>query len=130
MFLFQNQRHAERFSRSDSSGSARPRWRRISAALAFAALADTDAADVDVAVLRALIEEFGGEGTGATLGRRLAELTGWPEARSPRWLRGVLGRLEACGAVTLEPVDGAEVIARISAHGVAQAYDGAPVPRL
>jgi hypothetical protein len=73
-------------------------------------------------VLRSLIEELGGEATATHLSEALA-----PELRvEGSWLRDTLGDLDGRGAVTLEDMDGTDVIVRITGTGVDLAYGQLP----
>lgn len=76
-------------------------------------------------VLQVLIEELGGEATAASLRARL--LLRDPGARteplSGTWLRSVLGDLDVSGAMTLEDMDGDDVIVRITRAGAGMAYE-------
>jgi hypothetical protein len=71
-------------------------------------------------VLRILIEAFGGEVASSTLRLRLARME---KAKPELWLRRILDDLERCGALTLEDVNGTDVIVRILPLGGALAYD-------
>lgn len=75
------------------------------------------------AVLRTLIEEFGGEAVSSALRRRLVQMGSWSVTKSDDRVRRILGDLEQCGALTLEDANGADVIARIEPVGVTLAYD-------
>ena len=123
LFSHTFQRGAERLSRhlshSPSTASLRVPARAQSPG-DFAALGDVAERTF---VLRTLIEEFGGEAVSSTLRRRLVRLVRWKEAKSDFWMRVILGELEHCGALTLEEVNGTEVIARIQPVGVILAYD-------
>ena len=87
----------------------------------------TPAYSVDemASVLRLLIEGFGGEATSTALMRHSAfgrrSLCG-NDTTSASWLGRILGKLADCGAITLDDLDEADVIARIAPHGVVLAY--------
>ncbi|WP_395543332.1 hypothetical protein [Neotabrizicola sp. sgz301269] len=79
----------------------------------------------DVRLLRVLIEEFGGEAYGAALDRYLAQraaVTGQVLSSSTRSL---LTELALQGALTLESIADAEIVARILPQGASLAYDPA-----
>ena len=82
-----------------------------------------DHLEAHTAVLRVLIEDFGGEAVSSALRRRLVEVVSWKQARSGLWLLGILLDLERCRAVMLEDGNGPDVIARILPDGVDLAYD-------
>jgi hypothetical protein len=77
-------------------------------------------------ILQVLIEDFGGEATSASLRRRIdndSPPITTDEANHCTDMRAALKRLESCGALTLEDLDGIEVIARIADIGTIIAYD-------
>lgn len=79
----------------------------------------------EVRVLRVLIEEFGGEAYGTALDRFLAQraaVTGDALSGSTRRL---LADLAMMGALSLESIADAEIVARILPQGAALAYDPA-----
>jgi hypothetical protein len=79
-----------------------------------------------VLVMRRLIEDFGGEATASNLARRMVAPGDGPAADDVQFLadlRAALVGLEARGAVTLEDLDGQDVIARIAREGAAFAYE-------
>jgi hypothetical protein len=79
-----------------------------------------------VVVLRALIEDFGGEATGVSLCRRIVGQAPAParnEAQTGADIRAALAQLGLRGAITLEEMDGTEVIARITRAGALLAYE-------
>jgi hypothetical protein len=79
-------------------------------------------------VLRALIDDFGGEATGAALCRCLVgphAAPGGQDAWHETDIRAALAALAASGAATLDDLNAADVIIRITRHGVARA-DGLP----
>lgn len=80
-----------------------------------------------VLVLRTLIEEFGGETTGADLCRRMAAAKpaslGWNQTQSHVWIGVALNELASFGALELEWVSKTEVIARVTLDGVILAYE-------
>ena len=76
-------------------------------------------------VLRVLIEDFGGEATGASLcGRIVGQSTAvmWNETQVRGEIRAVLGQLGKCGALAIESLGGSEVVARITRQGAMLAY--------
>jgi hypothetical protein len=78
-----------------------------------------------VVVLRALIEDFGGEATGSSLCRRIvgqAPALARNDAQNVTEIRTVLAQLGRCGAIELEDMGGTEVIARITHAGALLAY--------
>ena len=78
-------------------------------------------------ILQVLIEELGGEATAAALYVRLLEAgpAACNAAPDGAWLRSVLGDLDSRGAMTIEDMDGDEVIVRITKAGASLAYAGA-----
>ncbi len=117
------QRGATQFFRQLGPGPSMAPTRRpvrVQSGRDFAAL---DHVDDHTAVLRTLIEEFGGEAVVSALRWRLARLLTCKEAKSDRWVRGILAELERSGALSLEKVNGGEVIARIQPVGVTRAYN-------
>jgi hypothetical protein len=77
-------------------------------------------------ILQVLIEDFGGEATSASLLRRIhsdSPPITTDEAHHCTEMRAALTRLESCGALTLEDLDGTEIIARIADIGAILAYD-------
>ena len=79
-----------------------------------------------VLVLRTLIEEFGGEATSVDLCRRMAAANvssvGHNQTQSPASIRATLDVLANCGALGIEDVNGANVIARMKLDGIILAY--------
>lgn len=83
-------------------------------------------------VLRSLIEDFGGEATSSSLVERIAVQEPTFLEKETRPLTAVqmmLAQLESCGALTLEALDGTEVIARIAPTGATLAYEQAAAER-
>ena len=117
------QRGAVQFFRQLGHSPSTASSRRLARAQSKVDFATLDHLGQREAVLRTLIEEFGGEVVSSTLQRRLVQLVSWKDARSDLWVRRVLGELEQCGALTLQDVDGTDVIARIQPVGVNLAYD-------
>jgi uncharacterized protein with GYD domain len=79
------------------------------------------------AVLRTLIEDFGGE---ATLSSLLAGLQRFAAAHEApvgaAWLRALLADLSSRGAVDVEVMDEVECVARILPDGARAAYQAGP----
>jgi hypothetical protein len=117
------QRGAVQFFRHLGEGPAAAATHRPSQLSCDGDTADFDRFGDEAAVLRILIEEFGGEVESSTFSQRLVRPVKVPRVRHDLWLRGILVRLEHRGAVTLEQVNGTEVIARIAPVGVGLAYD-------
>ena len=82
-----------------------------------------------VLVLRALIEDFGGEATGTSLcGRIFGQFpASATETQSGTEIRAVIAQLGKCGALALENMGETDVIARITRNGVILAYDPSAV---
>ena len=81
---------------------------------------------LNVLVLRALIEEFGGEATSADLCRRMAAANlssvGHDQTQSQVSIRATLNELANCGALAIEDVNGTNVLARMTLDGIMLAY--------
>lgn len=81
---------------------------------------------VHVLVLRALIEEFGGEATSADLCRHMAaanlSCVRLNQTQSQASIRATLNELKSCGALAIEDVNGVDVIARMTLDGIILAY--------
>ncbi len=123
MFSDTFQRGADQFFRQLGQGPSTSRPRRRAWAQINSDFGSLDHVGERAAVLRTLIEEFGGEAVSSRLRRRLVQLVSWKEAQSDLWLRGILAELEGCGALTLDLMTGGEVIVRIEPAGVRLAYD-------
>ena len=79
-----------------------------------------------ILILRALIEDFGGEATGTALSKCLSgsfEVSGWDDVPFNSGIRALLAELGKCGAVTLEDLSATDVIVRITRDGAALADD-------
>jgi hypothetical protein len=77
-------------------------------------------------VLWTLIEDFGGEATGAALCRRMIAqfpALGRNQVCSVRWIGQVLDELGHCGALQLEHAGNTEVIARVTQDGAVLACE-------
>ncbi len=116
-------RGAVSFLRQPGHGASTAPVRKMPWARPTADVVSLDHLEAHTAVLRVLIEDFGGEAVSSALRRRLAELVSWKQARSGLWLLGVLLDLERCRALMLEDGNGPDVIARILPDGVDLAYD-------
>lgn len=123
MFSDTFQRGTLQFFRQIGHGPSTSRPRRHAWARLDSDFGALDQVGERAAVLRTLIEEFGGEAVGSRLHRRLVQLVSWKEAECDQWLREILDGLEHCGALTLEGTTGSDVIARIEPAGVSLAYD-------
>lgn len=123
MFSDLIQRGAVHFFRQLSHSPSIAPSRRPARAQVTGDFAAMDHVSRRVAVLRTLVEEFGGEVVSSTLQRRLVHLASWKDAESDMQVRQILDELERCGALTLEDVNGTDVIARIQPVGVSLAYD-------
>ena len=81
---------------------------------------------IHVLVLRTLIEEFGGEATGADLCRHMAianlSCVRRNQTQSQGSIRATLNELTSCGALAIEDMNGADVIARMTLDGINLAY--------
>lgn len=117
------QRGAVQVFRQLGQGHATAATRRPSQVSCDGDTPDFDRFGDEAAVLRILIEEFGGEVESSTFSQRLARPAAVTRVRHDLWLRGLLARLEHRGALTLEQVNGTKVIARIAPVGVTLAYD-------
>jgi hypothetical protein len=83
---------------------------------------EPEASDEQRLLLTVLAEQFGGEVVVSTLSGSLAQALGRDASGSDRWLRAMLAELEHCGSVTLDVIDEADVIVRLSPHGAALLY--------
>lgn len=79
----------------------------------------------EVRVLRVLIEEFGGEAYGTALDRFLAQRAAVTGDALSGSTRTILSGLALQGALFLESIADAEIVARILPQGAALAYDPA-----
>ena len=70
-------------------------------------------------LLRALVENFGGEVTASALTRHLSDEPGWTSAAFGPRLTDILRALEGLGAVDLEPNGEHDLIVRILPEGAA-----------
>ena len=114
----------------DGRASGR-RWSRVARyrhdPRRYDAYAAADELGKRIVVLRVLIEDFGGEATGASLRKRLfsqAIAVTRNETPSLAEIRTILAQLGDSGALALEDLDGDEVIARITGEGASLAYAG------
>ena len=70
-------------------------------------------------LLRALVENFGGEVTASALTRHLSDEPGWTSAAFGPRLTDILRALQGLGAVDLEPNGEHDLIVRILPEGAA-----------